>query len=81
MTKDKPKVEELNPAAAQADLENRSRAFNAELIVLLGKYKVGLGAIPIILPNGTLGAQPQLFDDSKSKLAEPEKKEELSKPE
>ncbi len=73
--------DEINPASAQADLENRSKAFNAEFIVLLGKYKLGLGAIPIILPDGRLSARPQLFDDSNPKVPETTEEKGLSKPE
>lgn len=55
------------------DLGKRVKEFNAELIPLLGKYKVGLGAEPFILPDGRVGAKPTLFDDSKKE------KEDVSK--
>jgi hypothetical protein len=58
----------------QKELSERAQKFNAELIPLLGKYKLGLGAIPVLLPDGRIAAQPQLFDDSKPK--EPPKVEE-----
>jgi hypothetical protein len=47
------------------DLQARVKGFNEELIPLLGKYKLGLGATPLILPDGRLAAKPNLFDDSK----------------
>lgn len=48
--------EELD-AALQKDVE----AFNGELIPLLGKYNVGLGATAFISPDGRIGARPTLF--------------------
>lgn len=53
------------------ELETRVKAFNAELIPLLGKHKLGLSAIPqfVQMDNGGFAvfAKPQLFDDSKPK--------------
>ena len=49
------------------DLKKRVIAFNEEMIPLLGKYKVGLGAVAFLLPDGRVGAKPQLFDDSQPK--------------
>lgn len=46
------------------DLETRVKGFNEELIPLLGKYKLGLGAQALILPDGRLAAKPHLFDDT-----------------
>lgn len=69
----------MTPEDKQKDLETRVKAFNEELIPLLGKYKVGLGAIPFIAPNGTLAARPNLFDDNKNLPEEPiEEKSELA---
>ena len=48
------------------DLEKRVKGFNGELIELLKKYKLALGALPLILQNGTLGARPHLFDEVKT---------------
>lgn len=62
--KNKPQTEE-EAQAVQEDLQNRVKAFNAELIPLLGKHELALGAVPLILPNGTLAARPQLFNDDK----------------
>ena len=49
----------------QDDLKTRVKGFNEELIPLLGKYKLGLGAQAVILPDGRLAAKPNIFDDSK----------------
>lgn len=56
------------------DLEERSKAFNAELIGLLGKYELGLTARPLITPDGRIGAAPLIINDRKS--PEPVKAEE-----
>ena len=60
----------------EIDLEKRYRGFNEELIPLLAKYKLGLGAVPLVVPNQqgggfSLAAKPQLFDDSKSQEKKP----------
>ncbi len=47
----------------KSNLEERVKGFNSELIPLLGKYKIGLGAQAVILPDGRLAAKPHLFDD------------------
>lgn len=60
------------PADAAADLKNRAKGFNDELIPLLGKYKLGLGATPFLTPDGRIAARPQVFDDSKQPEAKPE---------
>lgn len=52
-----------------AELNARVKAFNEELLPLLGKYHLALGATPFILPNGSIAARPQVFP-------EPEKKKE-----
>ncbi len=57
------------------DLQKRVQGFNAELIPLLKKYRVGLAAIAFISPDGRIGAQPQLVDD-KTPIEEGEKTEE-----
>lgn len=64
--KDEKKVgmtEEEITASKNAELTKRSTAFNEELIPLLGKYKLGLGAVAFLWPDGRVGARPQLFDD------------------
>lgn len=47
-----------------ADLQERVKAFNSELIPLLGKYKLGLGAHPALTPDGRIVAVPHMFDDT-----------------
>lgn len=49
--------EQLDAEQLQKDVEN----FNAELIPLLAKYNVGLGATAFIVPDGRIGARPTLF--------------------
>ena len=51
--------------AAAAELQGRVEEFNKELIPLLGKYELGLGASAFINPNGTIGARPIMFDAKK----------------
>lgn len=51
-----PGQEAIDPTL-QKDVED----FNAELIPLLGKYNVGLGAATFITPDGRIGARPTLF--------------------
>ncbi len=62
-----PSAEELDAAQLQKDVEG----FNAELIPLLGKYNVGLGATAFITPDGRIGGRPTLF-----RAPAPEKKAE-----
>lgn len=47
------------------DLERRVKGFNAELLPLLKKWELGLGASAFLLPDGRVGARPQLFNDKK----------------
>lgn len=58
----------------QSDLTTRVKSFNEELIALLGKYKLGLGATPLMNGNPVndafremynIQARPQVFDDVK----------------
>lgn len=54
------------PVTAQApqpdaDIQERIDGFNKELQPLLGKYELGLGALPVIQPNGTIGANPVIL--------------------
>lgn len=62
-------TEDIN--AMNADLEVRVKGFNEELIPLLGKYKVGLGAVAFLTPDGSVAARPQLFDDKKKEADAP----------
>ena len=49
----------------EKNLELRIKEFNAEMIELLGKYHLGLGAQPFIDKDGKIGSQPVIFDDVK----------------
>lgn len=49
----------------QNELTERVQNFNAELIELLKKYELGLGAVPFISPDGRILARPQLVNDQK----------------
>lgn len=55
---------------AAADLQGRVEEFNKEMVPLLGKYEVGLGASAFIQPNGTIAARPILFDARKKPEAD-----------
>lgn len=56
MNEDKTQVD------AQAELTGRVEEFNKELIPLLGKYELGLGASAFVQPDGRIGARPIMFD-------------------
>lgn len=56
--------------AALKELQGRVEEFNKELIPLLGKYELGLGASAFINPNGTIGARPIMFDARKKEADE-----------
>lgn len=58
--------------AAVAELNTRVKAFNEELIPLLGKHKLGLGAVAFITTDGRVGARPNVFDDHPAKAPAPE---------
>ena len=51
--------------AVAKELQGRVEEFNKELLPLLGKYELGLGASAFVNPNGTLAARPILFDARK----------------
>jgi hypothetical protein len=51
------------------ELNGRVEEFNKELLPLLGKYELGLGASAFINPNGTIGARPIMFDARKKEEA------------
>ena len=42
--------------------KERAEKFNEELKPLLDKYKIGIGAVPVILSDGRLGARPEIYD-------------------
>lgn len=58
-------IDKAAEEAAQKDLMGRVEEFNKELIPLLGKYELGLGASAFMNPNGTIGARPIMFDAKK----------------
>ena len=53
---------ELTEEEKMAELNGRVEEFNKELIPILKKYDLGLGATCFVNPNGTLGARPIMFD-------------------
>lgn len=53
----------LSDEEKQKELEGRIENFNKELVPLLGKFELGLGASAFVQPNGTIGARPILFDN------------------
>lgn len=55
--------------AVAAELQGRVEEFNKELLPLLGKYELGLGASAFVNPNGTIGARPIMFDAKKKEEA------------
>lgn len=65
-----PTPEEQAKKAKQEEMVKRIEAFNAELIPLLKKHKVGLGADPIFIRaensafGFTVAARPTIFDDT-----------------
>lgn len=65
----KPTAEEM-----EAELQGRVKSFNAELIPVLKKYRLGLGAVPFVQPDGTLAARAIVLNDPQAKEVAPEKK-------
>lgn len=64
-----------NTQNVEADLEERLQGFNNELKAILGKYELGVAALPKIMPNGTLGADP-IIVSVRSKATEEAKVDE-----
>jgi len=61
----------------QEELNGRVQAFNGKLIALLGEYKLALGAVAFLLPDGRISARPHVFNDVKPEpTADSEKKPE-----
>ena len=54
----------------KTELEERVRGFNAELLSLLSKYRLGLGAQSFLSPDGRVLARLTLIDDTKTEKAE-----------
>ena len=67
------------PSENPENIEDRVQAFNAELIPLLAKHKLGLGAVPqlVQMENGgfAIFAKPQLFNDTKKPPKAEDKKD------
>lgn len=53
----------------ETDLQERLMGFNEELKVLLGKYELGVAAMPKIMQNGTLSADPVIVSVRKQEVA------------
>lgn len=51
-----------------AELQARVEEFNKELIPLLGKYELGLGASAFVQPDGRIGSRPIMFDARKKEV-------------
>lgn len=61
------------------DVKERIRKLNEELIPLLSKHKLGLGAEPFIRPDGGISARPVLIDElKKAESPSPEDQESES---
>lgn len=57
----------ISPEEAKAlseQLEADVKAFNGELVPILAKYKLGLGASAFIAPDGRIMARPQVYRDA-----------------
>lgn len=52
--------------AKEASFEDKAKEFNAELITLIDKYKIGIVAMPFITNEGKIAARMTLFDDKKA---------------
>lgn len=76
-----------DPPAWDADINERIAGMNAALASLLGKYELGLAAMPRIATNGVVVADPILMSmrkppvdkDAPPTTPEPAKKSKLSK--
>lgn len=53
----------------EEDLSERMEGFNKELLPLLGKYELGLAAIPKIVADGRIAADPVIVSVRKAKEA------------
>lgn len=51
-------------AEKDAEFQKRIQDFNAELIPLLKKYHLGVGASAFLTPDGRVAAGPRLYDDT-----------------
>ena len=70
MSKEQPKEKTAEEKIAEIkaeDLAKRAKGFNEKMIPLLKEFKLGLGAVAFLLPDGRIGAKPQLFDEEELK--------------
>lgn len=65
MSEEKQEVPAQQTEEQVKELQGRVEEFNKELLPLLGKYELGLGASAFMNPNGTIGARPIMFDARK----------------
>ncbi len=85
MAKDKEKKEEeVEPVQAhfgegEEDFKERIQKFSDELRPLLGKYELGLAAIPEITPQGLTVARP-IFASTRKPSEAPKAEGEAEKP-
>ena len=65
MSDTKPDVSVQEAAAAkESEFQGRVKEFNAELMPILKKYHLGIGASAFLMPDGRIGAGPRLYDDT-----------------
>lgn len=57
---------------ADPDMQERVDAFNKELQPILGKYELGLAALPVFTPDGRVGANPVIISVRQKKEPEAE---------
>lgn len=74
MAEEAPK-QELSAEDQQRELQGRVEEFNKELLPLLGKYELGLGATAFITPQGQIAARPIVLD-ARGQVAPQEEKAE-----
>lgn len=72
-------AKEQTPEQKQAELNARVKGFNEEVLPLLKKYGLRLGATPGLTPDGRIGAIPQVFDDPGDEEKPTEEKKEEGK--
>ena len=82
--KDMTDTKTITVPSSEEDLNSRVRGFNEEMIPLLKKYRLGLGATASLTPDGRVIAKASLFDDTPSPALEnvlgddPEENEEVT---
>ena len=61
---------EITKQVEESDFQNRVKSFNAELLSLLKKYQLSLGATAFLTQDGRITAIPQVFPDNKKAESE-----------